>query len=49
MAGAKKPGAASGVKAQLKAIGDALKQQKFDDAAEQARTVLEADAKNYQA
>lgn len=50
MAGLKKPGsAASGAKAQLKAIGELLKQQKFDEAAQQARDVLEADPKSYQA
>ncbi|CAK7208833.1 Superkiller protein 3 [Sporothrix curviconia] len=50
MAGPKKPGsAASGAKAQLKAIGEALKQQKFDEAVQQARDVLEADPKSYQA
>ena len=50
MAGLKKPGsAASGAKAQLKAIGELLKQQKFDDAAQQARDVLESDSKSYQA
>ena len=50
MAGAKKPGSVSAVaKIQLKAIADALKQEKFDDAAERARDVLENDSKNYQA
>ncbi|EPE03640.1 antiviral protein [Ophiostoma piceae UAMH 11346] len=50
MAGAKKPGGVSAVaKIQLKAIADALKQEKFDDAVERARDVLENDSKNYQA
>ncbi|EFX00944.1 antiviral protein [Grosmannia clavigera kw1407] len=50
MAGAKKPGSSQqGAKAQLKAIGEALRQQKYDEAIQQARDVLEADSKNYQA
>ncbi|ERT02731.1 superkiller protein 3 [Sporothrix schenckii 1099-18] len=50
MAGPKKPViAASGAKTQLKAISELLKQQKFDDAAQQARDVLESDPKSYQA
>ncbi|CAK7222222.1 Superkiller protein 3 [Sporothrix bragantina] len=39
----------SGAKAQLKAIGEALKQQRFDEAIQQARDVLETDSKSYQA
>lgn len=50
MAGVKKPGGVSAVvKIQLKAIADSLKQEKFDDAADKARDVLENDSKNYQA
>lgn len=36
-------------KAALKAIADAVKQQKFDDAIQQAQDLLQKDAKNYQA
>ncbi|CAK7201910.1 Superkiller protein 3 [Sporothrix eucalyptigena] len=45
----KSSSATSGAKAQLKAIGEALKQQKFDEAIQQARDVLETDPKSYQA
>lgn len=41
--------AASGSKAQLKTIGEALRQQNFDDAAQRARDVLEDDPNSYQA
>ncbi|OAA54539.1 antiviral protein [Niveomyces insectorum RCEF 264] len=50
MAGAKRPGGGqNSAKAQLKAIGEALKQQQYAEATQQARDVLEADPKNYQA
>ncbi|CAK7266032.1 Superkiller protein 3 [Sporothrix epigloea] len=49
MAGPNKPSVASSTKAQLKAIGEALKQQNFDEAIQKARDVLETDPKSYQA
>ncbi|CAK7266308.1 Superkiller protein 3 [Sporothrix epigloea] len=49
MAGPSKSGVASGTKAQLKAIGEALKQQNFDEAIQKARDVLETDPKSHQA
>jgi superkiller protein 3 len=39
----------SGTKAALKAINDAIRQQKFDDAVTKAQELLEKDSKNYQA
>lgn len=39
----------SGSKAILKAINDAIRQQKFDDAISQAQDFLQKEAKNYQA
>lgn len=39
----------SNSKAQLKAINEAIKNQKFDDAVEKATAFLEKDPKNYQA
>lgn len=39
----------SGTKALLKAINDALKQQKWDVAIEAAEDVFQKDPKNYQA
>ncbi|KAG7417333.1 Superkiller protein 3 [Fusarium oxysporum f. sp. rapae] len=39
----------SGTKAALKAINDAIRQQKFDDAVSKAKELLEKDPKNYQA
>ncbi|KAJ4292975.1 Superkiller protein 3 [Collariella sp. IMI 366227] len=39
----------SGTKALLKAINEAIKQQKWDDAIEAAQEVFQKDAKNYQA
>lgn len=48
MAGPSKSSVASGTKAQLKAIGEALKQQNFDEAIQKARDVLETDPKSYQ-
>ncbi|KAF4989405.1 hypothetical protein FGRMN_9130 [Fusarium graminum] len=39
----------SGTKAALKAINDAIRQQKFDDAVSKAQELLEKDSKNYQA
>ncbi|KAF4460478.1 hypothetical protein FALBO_12741 [Fusarium albosuccineum] len=39
----------SGTKAALKAINDAIRQQKFDDAASKAKDLLQKDDKNYQA
>lgn len=38
----------SGSKAALKAINDAIKQRKFDDAIEQAETFLRKDPKSFQ-
>lgn len=38
----------SGTKAALKAINDAIRQQKFDDAVSKARELIEKDSKNYQ-
>lgn len=35
------------VKAQLKAIGDAVKRNQFDDAIEQINALLQKDPKNY--
>jgi hypothetical protein len=37
----------SSVKAQLKAIGEAVKKNQFDSATEQARALLQKDPKNY--
>ena len=39
----------SGTKAALKAINDAIRQQKFDDAVSKAKELMEKDPKNYQA
>lgn len=39
----------SSSKAALKAIAEAVKQQKFDDAIQQAQDLLQKDTKNYQA
>lgn len=39
----------SGPKAALKSIGAAIKAQKYDDAAQEARRLLENDPKIYQA
>ena len=39
----------SGAKAALKAIGAAIKAQKFDDAAQEAQKLLSTDPKSYQA
>lgn len=39
----------SGVKALLKAVNDAIKQQKWDDAIEATEDVFQKDPKNYQA
>lgn len=39
----------SGSKAVLKAINDAIRQQKFDDAISQAQEFLQKESKNYQA
>ncbi|KAM5352032.1 hypothetical protein ACJ41O_004755 [Fusarium nematophilum] len=39
----------SGTKAALKAINDAIRQQKFDDVVSKAEEVLQKDSKNYQA
>lgn len=39
----------SGTKATLKAINDAIRQQKFEDAVSKAKELLEKDPKNYQA
>ena len=39
----------SGQKAALKAIGAAIKAQKYDDAVQQAQKVLAADPNSYQA
>jgi superkiller protein 3 len=36
-------------KALLKAVGEAIRQGKFDDAIQKANEVLEKDPKNYQA
>lgn len=38
----------SGSKAALKAINDAIRQQKFDDAIEKAQEFLKKEHKNYQ-
>jgi superkiller protein 3 len=38
----------SSVKSLLKAVGEAIKQKKWDEAAQQARDVLAKDGKNYQ-
>ena len=37
----------SGVKAQLKAIADAVKGQRYDDAIQQSQALLQKDPKNY--
>jgi len=39
----------SGTKAALKAIGEAVRAQKFDDAIQQAQDFLQKEQKNYQA
>jgi superkiller protein 3 len=39
----------SGTKAALKAINDAIRQQKFDDAVTKAQELLEKGPKSYQA
>lgn len=39
----------SSSKAQLKAIGDAIREQQFDDAIEKADVFLKKEPKNYQA
>ena len=39
----------SGAKALLKAVNEAIKQQKYDDAIEKANEVLQKDPKSYQA
>lgn len=39
----------SGTKALLKAINEAIRQQKWDDAIEAAKDVFQKDPKNYQA
>ncbi len=39
----------SSIKPLLKAAAEAIKQQKWDEAAQQARNILAKDAKNYQA
>lgn len=39
----------SGTKAALKAIGEAIKQQKWDEATKQAEDLLQREPKNYQA
>lgn len=39
----------SSSKAALKAIADAVKQQKYDDALEQAQDFIQREPKNYQA
>ncbi len=39
----------SSTKALLKAAGEAIKQQKFDDAIEKSKEVLQKDPKSYQA
>jgi superkiller protein 3 len=39
----------SSTKALLKAIGDTVKQQKYDEAIQQAESFLQKDSKNYQA
>ena len=38
----------SSAKALLKAVGDAIKQQKFDDAIDKAKEALVKDSKSYQ-
>lgn len=38
----------SSSKAQMKAIGDAIRQQKFDDAIEKSEAFLKKEQKNYQ-
>lgn len=38
----------SGSKAALKAINDAIRQQKFDDAVAQAQEFIKKESKNYQ-
>jgi hypothetical protein len=37
----------SSAKAQLKAIGDAVKKNQFDDAIELSRALIQKDSKNY--
>lgn len=39
----------SSLKAQLKSIGDFIKQSKWDDAIQKAQDVLESDTRNHQA